>query len=240
MTKNGIDVSRFQGVIDWVAVKAAGVDFAIIKAGGSDAGFYTDSAYERNYEGAKAAGLPVGAYYYVGRLCISRADGIADAERFLAMLEGKQFEYPVYIDLEETDPKNKAGATDACIGFCETMEAAGYYCGIYASDISGFKDRLELSRLTAFDKWVANYISQPGYVDTYGMWQRSSQGRVNGITGNVDINESYQDYPAIIKANGLNGFPKLEQPKPQEPPKKSIKITVEYDDHIFSGLLTEN
>lgn len=235
----GIDVSRFQGMIYWDKVKADGIGFAIIKAGGSDDGFYTDSAYERNYAGAKAAGVPVGAYYYVGRLCISREDGIADAKRFLAMLEGKQFEYPVYIDLEETDPKNKAGATNAVIGFCETMEAAGYYCGIYASDISGFKDRLELSRLTAFDKWVANYISQPGYVGSYGMWQRSSQGRVNGITGNVDIDESYLDYPAIIKANGLNGFPKPEQPKPQEPPKKSIKITVEYDDHIFSGLLEE-
>jgi GH25 family lysozyme M1 (1,4-beta-N-acetylmuramidase) len=119
------------------------------------------------------------------------------------------------------------------------MEAAGYYCGIYASDFSGFKDRLELSRLTAFDKWVANYISQPGYVESYGMWQRSSQGRVNGITGNVDIDECYQDYPTIIKANGLNGFPKPEQPKPQEPPKKSMKVTVEYDDHIYSGLLEE-
>jgi GH25 family lysozyme M1 (1,4-beta-N-acetylmuramidase) len=233
----GIDVSRFQGVIDWQKVKADGVGFAIIKAGGSDAGLYTDSAFERNYAGAKAAGLPVGAYYYVGRLCISRADGIADAERFIALLAGKQFEYPVYIDLEETETKNRAGATEAVIAFCETMEAAGYYCGIYASDISGFKDRLDISRLSAFDKWVANYISQPGYVDKYGIWQRASQGRVNGITGNVDIDECYQDYPAIIKANGLNGFSKPEQPKPQ---KKSIKITVEYDDHIYSGLLTED
>lgn len=71
------------------------------------------------------------------------------------------------------------------------------------------------------------------------MWQRSSQGRVDGITGNVDIDECYQDYPTIIKANGLNGFTKPEQPKPQEPQKKSIKITVEYDDHIYSGLLEE-
>ena len=229
----GIDVSRFQGLIYWDKVVADSIGFAIIKAGGSDDGFYTDSAFERNYSGAKAAGLPVGAYYYVGRLCISRADGIADAKRFLAMLEGKQFEYPVYIDLEETDPKNKAGATDAVIAFCETMEAAGYYCGIYASDISGFKDRLDISRLSAFDKWVARYNGEPSYVDTYGMWQKSSAGRIGGINGNVDIDEAYQDYPAIIKANGLNGF---EKPAP---PKKQVKVTVEYDDHIFSGLLDE-
>ena len=237
--KKGIDVSRYQGVIDWKKVQEDGIEFAIIKAGGSDDGFYTDSKYELNYKNAKAVGMPIGAYYIVGPLCISREDGIADAKRFLKMLEGKTFEYPVYIDLETTSPETKTGTTDAVVGFCQTMEAAGYYCGIYASDISGFADRLDISRLTAYDKWVANYISQPGYVDTYGMWQRSSQGRVNGITGNVDIDESYQDYPAIIKANGLNGFPKPEQPKPQEPPKKSIKITVEYDDHIFSGLLEE-
>lgn len=233
MMKNGIDVSRFQGVIDWAAVKAAGVDFAIIKAGGSDAGLYTDSAFERNYEGAKAAGVPVGAYYYVGRLCISRADGIADAERFIEMLKGKEFEYPVFIDLEETAPKDKAGATEAVIAFCETMESAGYYCGIYASDISGFKDRLNISRLTAFDKWVANYSTQPKYVASYGMWQKSSKGRIAGIFGDVDIDEAYQDYPTIIKANGLNGF------KKPEPPKKQMKVTIEYDEHIYSGLLDE-
>jgi GH25 family lysozyme M1 (1,4-beta-N-acetylmuramidase) len=181
--------------------------------------------------------MPIGAYYIVGPLCISREDGIADAKRFLAMLEGKQFEYPVYIDLETTSPETKTGTTDAVIGFCQTMEAAGYYCGIYASDISGFKDRLELSRLAAYDKWVANYISQPGYVESYGMWQRSSQGRVDGITGNVDIDECYQDYPVIIKVNGLNGFPKPEQPKAT---KKQIKVTVEIDDHEYSGLLTED
>jgi GH25 family lysozyme M1 (1,4-beta-N-acetylmuramidase) len=149
------------------------------------------------------------------------------------MLKGKEFEYPVFIDLEETAPKDKAGATEAVLAFCETMESAGYYCGIYASDISGFKDRLDISRLTAFDKWVANYSTQPKYVASYGMWQKSSKGRIAGIFGDVDIDEAYQDYPTIIKANGLNGF------KKPEPPKKQIKVTVEYDDHIYSGLLDE-
>lgn len=246
MTKNGIDVSRYQQEIDWNAVKKSGIEFAILKAGGSDAGFYTDIQFERNYAGAKAAGIPVGAYYFVGKNCISREDGIADAHRFLKMLAGKQFEYPVYIDLETTPPEKKTGATDAVIGFCETMEAAGYYCGIYASDISGFKDRLELSRLTAFDKWVANYISQPGYVDTYGMWQRSSQGRVAGITEKVDLDECYMDYPSIIKGKGLNGFPKPatepEPAKPSEPavPAKQTKqVSLTIDEHTYSGLLTE-
>ncbi|MBR6385651.1 MAG: hypothetical protein IKS03_05995, partial [Ruminococcus sp.] len=91
--------------------------------------------------------------------CTSKADGIADAKRFLEIIKGKTFEYPVYIDLEATSPSNRNGATEACIGFCETMENAGYYCGIYASDVSGFNDRLILSKLDKFDKWVARYGS---------------------------------------------------------------------------------
>ena len=246
----GIDVSVHQKNINWAQVKASGISFTILKAGGSDAGFYTDSTFEANYAAAKAAGIPVGAYYFVGPLCISREDGIADAKRFLKMIEGKTFEYPVYIDLEATSPTNKAGATDACIGFCQTMEQAGYYCGIYASDISGFQERLDLSRLTAYDKWVARYGSKPQYVKSYGIWQYSDSGKVAGIGPEVDLDESYIDYPSIIKGKGLNGFPKPETPKaeaskPAEPEKqtsaekKAIRITIEYDDHRYSGLLEE-
>lgn len=85
----GIDVSHWQGAIDWTKVKASGIQFAIIKAGGSDAGFYTDPRWEENYKGAKDNGIAVGAYYFVGPGCISSADGKADAERFLAQLNGK-------------------------------------------------------------------------------------------------------------------------------------------------------
>lgn len=244
--KKGIDVSRHQGGIDWKKVQENGIEFAIIKAGGSDDGFYMDSKYELNYKNAKAVGMPIGAYYIVGPLCISRADGIADAKRFLKMLEGKTFEYPVYIDLETTSPATKTGTTDAVIGFCQTMEAAGYYCGIYASDVSGFAERLDISRLTAYDKWVANYISKPTYVKNYGIWQKSDKGRVAGISGEVDLDECYMDYPSIIKGKGLNGFPKPatepEPAKPSEPavPKKQTKqITLTIDDHTYTGLLEE-
>lgn len=256
MMKKGIDVSRWQGDINWLYVKDSGVEFAIIKAGGSDAGFYKDATFECNYEDAKSVGIPIGSYYIVGKDCKSREDGVADAKRFIEMLKGKTFEYPVYIDLELTAPQDKVGVTDAVIGFCETMEAAGYYCGIYASDLSGFRDRLDLSRLSAFDKWVANYSSEPTYVKNYGMWQKSSTGKVGGINGNVDVNIAYIDYPEVIKAAGLNGFPKNTSEGPasdpeqvqqeqdlteqdSKPEKKTIKITIEYDEHIFSGLLEE-
>lgn len=202
----GIDISHWQGQIDWAAVKAAGVEFAILKAGGSDAGFYSDNTFEKNYAAAKAVGMPVGAYYFVGAGCTSRADGVADANRFIKIISGKTFEYPVYIDLEATSAADKAGATQACIGFCRTMEAAGYFAGIYASDIGGFKDRLDIGQLGDFDKWVARYGSKPSYVTEYGMWQSSDSGNVNGISGNVDQDEAYKDYPAIMKQYGLNGF----------------------------------
>ena len=233
--KKGIDVSKYQGNIAWKQVKDSGIEFAIIKAGGSDDGFYTDPTYEANYKNAKAVGMPVGAYYIVGPYCVSKEDGIADAKRFLKMLEGKTFEYPVYIDLETTSPATKTGTTDAVIAFCKTMEAAGYFCGIYASDISGFKDRLELSRLKTRALWVASYGSMPKYVSSYGIWQKSSTGRVPGIVGDVDLDECFVDYPRIIKNAGDNGFPKHTAPAV----KKTMKVTVEYDDHTYSGLLEE-
>lgn len=246
--KNGIDVSVYQGDIDWKNVKNSGIEFAIIKAGGSDSGFYTDSKFEQNYRNAKAVGMPVGAYYFVGSGCISKTDGIADAKRFLEIIKGKTFEYPVYIDLEATSPSNRNGATEACIGFCETMENAGYYCGIYASDVSGFNDRLDLSRLSKFDKWVARYGSKPVVVKSYGIWQKSDSGRISGISGNVDLDEAYMDYPTIIKNAGLNGFKKPENPAPPQnkpapqteqtkPTTKVVALTI--DGKTYEGTLAE-
>lgn len=218
----GIDVSHWQGTIDWSKVKADGINFAILKAGGSDDGFYTDSTFEANYAGAKAVGMEVGAYYIVGPEFTNTAAGEADALRFLEILKGKQFEYPVALDLELTRPTDKVGATNASIAFCETMEKAGYYVVIYASDISGFKYRLEADRLTSFDKWVARYGSKPLYVTSYGIWQQSSTGSVSGIRGNVDMNEAYKMYSSIIRREGLNGFSKHSKPSKPTVAKKSV------------------
>ena len=212
MEIKGIDVSRWQGVIDWKAVKADGVKFAIIKAGGSDAGFYKDRTFEQNYAGAKENGIAVGAYYFVGKLCKSREAGAADAKRFIEILKGKQFEYPVYIDFEAPDSTNKAGNTDAVIAFCEVMENAGYFVGVYASEISGFKERLDDSRLQHISHWVARYGSKPSAnSNVFHIWQYSSNGRVSGINGNVDMDTSYVDLETVIKNNYLNGFKKEER-----------------------------
>lgn len=204
----GIDVSHWQGIIDWTSVKNDGVDFAIIKAGGGDGGFYKDKKFEQNYNNAKNAGIKVGAYYFVGKKCKSYEDGAADAKRFIDIIAGKQFEYPVYIDFEAPDASNKKGNTDACVGFCEVMENADYFCGIYASEGSGFKERLEDARLQSYSHWVARYGRKPASVPerVFGIWQYSSKGRVSGINGNVDMDESYVNFESVIKRRGLNGF----------------------------------
>lgn len=202
MTKHGIDVSHWQGAIDWKQVKASGVDFVIVKAGGSDAGFYRDRRFEENYEGAKAAGLMVGAYYFVGKYCISSGDGSADAHRFLKIVEGKTFDLPLFIDIETTPYDRKRGATDAVIAFCDVIENAGYMSGVYASKTSGFVDRLEDHRLSNIRHWVAQYNDKCTYKGNYMMWQKSSTGNVPGINGNVDLNELYDNQLTNGSDNG--------------------------------------
>lgn len=205
-TIKGIDISHWNRVFNFQVVKDSGIDFVIIKAGGSDKGFYTDRCFNDYYRLAKLAGLHVGTYYFVGKNFISTVDGQEDAKRFYRIIQGKSFDYPIYLDLEATTPETKEMATDAAIAFCEYLESKGYYVGIYASDISGFKERLNLDRLEAFDKWVAKYGKKPEYVKKYGIWQKSSKGEVPGIFGPVDLDVSSVDYPPIIMKNQLNGW----------------------------------
>lgn len=202
--ENGIDVSRWQGNIDFRKVKNSGIDFVIIKAGGSDKGFYTDRKFYDNVRLAQLAGLKVGAYYFVGKNFVSLQDGVEDAKRFTKIIHGVTLDYPVCLDIESTSVNDKIGATEATIGFCEYLEKKGYYVVIYASDISGFKERLDIDKLKQFDKWVARYGSKPEYVKKYGMWQKSSTGIIDGIDSYVDLDESYVDYSSIIHLQKLN------------------------------------
>ena len=213
MAIKGIDISHWNGDIDFNKVKASGVEFVIIKAGGSDRGFYTDPKFKINYEKAKAAGLFVGAYYFVGKKFYGDLAGIADGKRFADILKGMQFEYPVYLDVETTDARYKELATDAAIAFCKTLENAGYYVGIYASDISGFKEKLNHSRLEAYAHWVARYGKEPEVCKEGVIHQYSSKGAVDGIVGSVDLDKSSCDYSKYIIAGGFNGFKKTSTGK---------------------------
>ena len=209
----GIDVSHWQNVIDFKKVKASGIEFVIIKAGGSDKGFYQDSRFIENYAKAVAAGLYVGAYYFAGKNFRGVESGIADAERFIKILNGLKFEYPVYLDIEAQENRYKEEITDAAVAFCQTMEKAGYFTGIYASDISGFKDKLDHEKIKSYAHWVARYGKEPEVCKEYGIWQYSSKGSVSGISGSVDMDLSSVDYAKVIKEKGFNNYPKKKKKK---------------------------
>lgn len=214
--KRGIDISKYQAGIDLNNIKNNGYDFVIIRAGytgwGDGESKAIDSSFEDSYSRAKSAGLGVGAYYFT--IATSYQEGVDEANwLYNNCLKGKQFDYPIYIDVEDdTGGKQylrragKDATTQGIKGFCETMENLGYYVGIYASDISGFKEMMNIDELKDYDKWVARYGKKPEYVTEYGMWQTTSSGKVSGYSGNLDLNEAYKDYPNIIKDNGLNGY----------------------------------
>lgn len=213
MQIKGIDISHWNGCIDFEKVKASGIEFAIIKAGGSDKGFYTDSKFIENYNKAMAAGLSVGAYYFAGKYFRGIEAGVIDAHKFIEILKGLKFDYPVFLDIEAQENRYKDGITDAAVAFCKELEKAGYFVGIYASDISGFKDKLHHDRIKDYAHWVARYGNEPKVCKEYGIWQYSSKGSVNGISGSVDMDISTVDYSKTIKEKGFNGYPKKESKK---------------------------
>ena len=203
---NGVDLSHWNGNVDFNSLKKNGVDFAIIKAGGNEGRAYKDAKFLKYYNDAINAGVHVGCYYFVGKNFVNEKQGIKDAEHFLSLIKGLKFTFPVALDIETTPYTAKNGATEACVAFCSTVEKHGYYVTIYSSDISGFLQRLNLAKLAAYDKWVARYGSAPKYVKSYGMWQYSSTGKFKNHKGNFDLDYAYKDYPLIIKKNHLNGW----------------------------------
>ena len=207
MVKQGIDLSRWNIVTSFDDVKASGIDFVILRSGGNNGGFYKDPKFELYYKAAKKAGLKVGAYYDTGADFIASAVGFNCANHMVQHLTDKQFEMPIFADIETVATVHKAGATDAAIAFCNKLEECGYFAGIYASDISGFKDRLILDKLQGrYCLWVARYGKAPEYVKEYAIWQKSSKGDIKGIKGNVDLDECSINFSSIIKKKHLNNF----------------------------------
>lgn len=239
IVKNGIDVSYSQGTIDWGKVKESGmVDYVILRAGYGRSASQKDETFERNYAECKRLGIPVGAYWF--SYATDANDAKLEAKACAEVLAGKQFEYPVYYDLEN-DPssnyyplvKGVAHCTSLVQGFCDELERLGYFVGLYMSR-SYLVSCISASVRYRYALWVAEYDGPCKYQDIYGMWQKASTGHVPGITANtVDIDECYVDYPASIKAAGKNGFPKTVATK------KTIKVTIEQDGHTYSGTLTE-
>ena len=204
----GVDLSRFNMISNYDLI-CKEYDFVILRAGGSDDGnppvnFYRDKFFEDRYVEFSKRGMNIGAYWVVGHRFTTEADGVINAKQFCKYLRGKRLTMPVFLDYEVPTPEMRHDGTTAAIAFCKQMERQGYYVGIYASDIYGFKERLEIDRLKEFDKWVARYGCQPRYALDYGMWQYTDRAHIEGVFGNVDANVAYRDYPEIIKKAGLN------------------------------------
>lgn len=191
----GIDVSTHQGVIDWEKVKADGIQYAILRCGyGSDMESQDDAQFKRNADECTRLGIPFGVYLY--SYANSKDKAKSEAEHTLRLVKGYDLSYPIFYDLEDADTTQKCSKEligDMAEIFCNAIEKAGYKVGIYASK-HWFTNILTDKRFDQWDRWVAQYNSKCTYEGTYTMWQYSSSGKVDGISGNVDMNECYKDY----------------------------------------------
>jgi len=223
----GIDVSCFQGSIDWNKVGTSSIDFAIIRAGTTSINgeaFSNDSTFERNYNGAVNAGLKVGAYYYCG--AYSESGFIKNAYDVLEAIEGKSFDYPVYIDVELASKQMELGKstlTSYILSALDIISSRGYQAGVYAN-LDWLNNYVDASRIRerGYDIWLAQYPSGSYTVDPTNydksdecsIWQYSNLGSISGISGNVDVDVSYVENEQIPKKNPYprpTGEPAIEK-----------------------------
>lgn len=192
-----IDVSCWNSGIDYDAVKASGIDSVIIRAGYGREVHQKDSQFENHYAGAKSAGMNIGVYWY--SYADSVQDAITEAEACLACIAGKQFELPIYFDMEENwqTEFGRAKLTTMAIAFCQTIEEAGYRAGVY-SNVNWFTNFLDYNRLAAeYSIWLAQWGSST-YSYNCDIWQYADDGSVPGIDGDVDMNR-------VINEDVING-----------------------------------
>lgn len=194
----GIDVSKWNGNIDWAAVKSSGVSYVIIRCGyrGSSQGMLIeDSKFTKNIQGAIGAGLKVGVYFF--SQAIDEVEAVYEASYVLEKIKGYKISYPIFLDVEPSggraDKIDKATRTAVCKAFCQTVQNAGYTAGVYANR-NWLEEMLDPSALSGYKIWLAQYAKEPTYKGHYDMWQYKSTGTITGISGNVDMNMSYLGY----------------------------------------------
>ena len=191
----GIDVSRYQGEIDWEQVRASGMEFAIVRVGGryiNSGGFYEDRLYRENIAGATAAGLSVGVYFF--SQAVSAEEGLEEAEYVLSLIEGYELAMPVVMDWEPlggSDARTYGAGiveiTEAVRAFCDCIREAGHEPMIYFNANSAYA-RMDLRELVDLKFWFAQYNDVPTFQYHFDMWQYSDKGQVPGIEGAVDLN----------------------------------------------------
>ncbi|MCM1326193.1 MAG: Ig-like domain-containing protein [Bacteroidales bacterium] len=196
----GIDVSKYNGNIDWNAVKNSGVSYVIIRVGYrgyTQGSLVDDSKFATNIKGATAAGLKVGVYFFTQ--AVDQVEAVEEASMVLERIKGYTISYPVFLDVEPSGGKGRADSlsketrTAVCKAFCETIQNSGYTAGIYANK-TWLNEKIDTSQLSAYKIWLAQYAATPTYKGRYDMWQYKSTGKVSGISGNVDMNISYLGY----------------------------------------------
>ena len=230
MQKFGIDLFNHNKNINFQTLKDNGVEFAILRAGytgyGDGVSKAKDTCFEEFYTLCKQFSIGVGAYWFT---CANTYQKGVDEANYMYenCLKGKQFDYPIYIDVEDDTGGRKwlrnAGKekiTDGILGFCETLEKKGYYVGIYAN-LDWFNNWINQDRVKNYDKWLAAWLKyKPNTYLADKMWQfggEQNQIRSPYISGQcVDQDYCYFDYPKTIKENGLNGYPKQPQPESKD------------------------
>ena len=214
MRRYGIDISAWQRNFDIEKARQDyGVEFVIIKAGGGDAGLYTDKYFKRNYSLCEQLGMPKGCYFFSKAMTMDVAK--KEVEYFLNIIKGKKFDYPIFMDYEyKILTLSKRALTNIAKYQLKTLQDAGYWVGIYTSE-SHFNDHFIDEELKGYSHWVANYSAEEPPKLKYSatqMWQccGSRSAAVNPIMlgEHIDQNYCYIDYPERIKAKGLNGYPK--------------------------------
>lgn len=191
-----IDVSTWQGNIDWAKVKKAGYEHAILRAGFGRVASQIDDTFVQNYTNAKKQGVKIGVYWY--SYAADKADAIKEAQACLEVLKGKTLEMPVFFDMEENSMTKlgKTKLTEMAKAFCDTVIKGGFRAGVY-SNPNWFKNYLDYDALRKlYPIWLAQYYTSPSL--ECDVWQYSSEGKVSGISGNVDMNTIFDS--SIIKS----------------------------------------
>ena len=205
MSKKGIDVSEFQGKIDWEKVKNDGIEFAILRCGyGMDFSNQDDVEYERNANECERLGIPYGVYLMSYANTVEKAR--SEAKHVLRLIEGRKISLGVWHDIEDNGTSgaiNKETLTNIINTFCNTIKNAGYKVGVYAN-LNWLENKIEKTIKDNYDIWVAQYYSKCEYEGKYIMWQHTSSGKVNGISTNVDMNILYEDLPVINNNDNNN------------------------------------
>ncbi len=202
----GVDLSSHNGDVDFVEL-AKKVDYVILRVATSN--LSVDTRFEEYYAAAKAAGLDVGCYY--ASYAVNEKEMAADIQKLQQLIAGKTFEYPIYLDIEKEEQRNigKELMTNMITTYMESMIDAGWFPGLYTNN-DFLKNAMNSSFIQAlYDVWFAGYkysqTNETVYSSMYGMWQYTNTGSMAGVTGDVDINVAFKDYPAIIAYYKLNG-----------------------------------